>query len=198
MTKKRHVKKNDELTKKSKNKKRKTKKYKKIKNFYLRMFLITMDFIVRISFKLIKMVFKGVKNTFKHFVSMIKSKSETDEITNENKVFANRCIIITTSIILLSVLFVVKEQSMFYAYPLVSCIVPFLKHSEGINNDPYNEYKDLSLYNKIIKINISILIVFFICLGSKIWIINPCMILIFITPLILGNLNKESQWKLYE
>lgn len=202
MTKKKPMKKNEESTKKTakKSKKKRTKKYKKIKNIYLRIFFLTTDVIARTSFKGLKIAFNGLKRTFNCLTSTINSKRSNPDSENykESKVFANRCIIITTSIILLSIFFVFIEKNMLYAYPLCSCILPFIKYSEGINYDPYNEYKDLALYNKIIKINILCLAGLYVCLGSKIWLINPYMIFIFVIPIIIGNLKKESEWKLYQ
>lgn len=116
----------------------------------------------------------------------------------DKKIFSTRCNLITLGVVLLSVCFVFVEKSIFYAYPLLTCILPFMKLSEGINLDVYNQYKDLKLYNSILKINAFIL--GFVVIGwyQELWFINVLSTTTFIIPYIVGNINKEENWEIYD
>lgn len=167
----------------------KIKKHKRIKNIYFRFFYIISLFFIKGFINLIKILFVNLVKVFN------KKENYKD---HENKIFSNRCSIIMASIIVLSILFIYLKDSIFYAYPLLTCVTPIVILSEGINSDPYNQYKDLSLCNKVLKVNAFVFIISYIILSEKIWFISFSMISIFIIPLIIGNLNKEKNWENYE
>lgn len=175
----------------SKEKKRSynTKKHKKINNIYFRFFYVISLFFIKAFINLTKTLFVNIGK-----ISNKKEKYKNHEV----KVFSNRCSIIMVSVIVLSIVFIYLKDSIFYVYPLLTCVVPIMILSEGINADPYNQYKDLSLCNKILKTNAVVFLVIYMILNEKIWFISLSMVLIFIIPLILGNLNKEKNWKNYE
>lgn len=178
----------------SKNKKNSfnIKKHKKIENVYFRFFYIITLYFLKALKNIVKIIFINIKK-------LISNKKECQNPDKpDSKVFSFRCSLIITSIILISVLFIYIEKSIIYAYPILTCIVPIIILSEGANSDAYNQYKDLSLCNKVLKINTLLFLLIYIIFREKIWFINFSMILIFIIPLIIGNLNKEKNWKKYE
>ena len=147
-------------------------------------------------FRCITLCFKGLKNLIKMIIKMKKQKEDYKDY--DKKMLSTRCNIISASLIALSVIFIYIEESLFYAYPILTCLIPFMKLSEGINQDIYNQYKDLKLYNKILKINLSLFTLILFVKYEELWFINYFMSLIFIIPLILGNLNKEENWDTYD
>lgn len=116
----------------------------------------------------------------------------------DKKVHSTRCNIITLFMVILCVLFVLIEKNLYYSFPLLTCIYPFLKFSEGINNDLYNKYKDLKLYNRIIKLNVLLFTSIAIFKSVDYFFFNFYVILILIVPMYLGNLNKEVDWDKYD
>lgn len=117
---------------------------------------------------------------------------------HDKKVFSARCNLITASMVIMCSGFIYSEGNLFYAYPIVTCIMPFMNLAEGINSDIYEKYKDLKLYNKIIKINLFVISAILISNYEDVWFINFYMILIFLIPLILGNIHKEKEWDMYD
>lgn len=146
-------------------------------------------------FRFISLCFRGLSGLIRVLLGIKKQKEEYKDY--DKKMISTRCNIISASLIALSVIFVYVEESLFYAYPIITCLVPFMKLSEGINEDIYNQYKDLKLYNRILKINLSLLVLVLFIKYEEFWFINYFMSLTFIVPLILGNLNREENWDTY-
>lgn len=165
------------------------KNHKKIKNIYFRFFYVIIVYFVKALINIFKILFTNIKK-------ILDNKKKYKNY--DNKVFSYRCSFMMALIVILSVLFVYMERSMIYIYPILTCVVPIMILSEGINSDIYNQYKDLSLCNKILKINTFAFLLLYIIFNEKIWFIKFSMILIFIVPLIIGNVNKEKHWKKYE
>lgn len=165
------------------------KNHKKIKNIYFRFFYVIIVYFVKALINIFKILFTSIKK-------ILDNKKEYKNY--DNKVFSYRCSFMMALIVILSVLFVYMERSIIYIYPILTCVLPIMILSEGINSDIYNQYKDLSLCNKILKINTLSFLLIYIIFNKKIWFIKFSMILIFIIPLIVGNLNKEKNWKKYE
>lgn len=171
---------------------------KKQKNLFLSIFL-----------ELIKMLFSLLAYLFLSIVKLLiflfiktfynKNINEDNEIEGfDKKVFSYRCIIITSIMIVLISAFVYYKESLFYSYPILTCILPFMLMSEGINFQEDNKYKDLKLYNSIIRKNIIVTSIVFLISYKEIWFISPFMILIMIIPLIIGNLFKTNDYKNYD
>lgn len=165
------------------------KKHKKIKNIYFRFFYVITMYFIKALISMFKILFINIKK-------IVVKKKEHENF--EKKVFSYRCSLIMASIIILSILFIYMETSLIYAYPILTCVVPITILSEGANLDAYNQYKDLSLCNKVLKINAILFLLIYMLFSEKIWFISFNMIFIFIVPLIIGNINKEKNWKNYE
>lgn len=161
----------------------KSKKNKKIKNFYFRILYAVITYFIRALISITKIITSNL-------ITLINHKKKYKDY--DNKVFSYRCLFITTLIVIISTLFVYTEKSIIYVYPLLTCVVPFITLAKGINVDEKNQYDDLALYNKILKINIVLFLSIYVLLKENVWFISFYMILIFIIPFILGNIKKEE------
>lgn len=157
-----------------KRKKRNSRRSKHKKNLFFRLCSICFDKIIEI---------KENKKIYRDY---------------DKKVYSNRCNFITLSMVIMCALFVFAQKNLYYSFPLLTCVYPFLKFSEGINNDVDNKYKDLKLYNRIIKLNIFLFSTIAIFKSVDYFFFNFCIILILIVPMRLGNLNKEVDWDKYD
>ena len=147
--------------------------------------------------KILSVLFFILSKTVNFIFSKLKSYrlSKRESRNNERKMFSNRCNIISALVVLLSVFFVYVEESIFYVYPIITAVVPFMYFSEGINLDIFDEYKDLKLYNAILKINAFVLGFAIIGWYQELWFINILSTSTFIIPYIIGNINKEEDWE---
>ena len=173
--------------------------YRKIKNIYIRYILISLEFILRALIILFKNIFKTLRNTIslsQTLFSKNKQKNDDDCIDIENykekKVFSPRCAVITALIIIIVTIFVYRENSFFYIYPLITVVLPFTLLSEGINYDFHNKYKDLPLYEKILFCNLILFMIIYIVAQKKDFYINFYLISVFVIPLIVCNLDTRK------
>lgn len=146
--------------------------------------------------KLLSISFFLISKICSFIFSKIKSRyiKRKESRNNEKKVFPTRCNIISVLVILLSVFFVYVEESIFYAYPILTAVLPFMYFSEGINLDIFDEYKDLKLYNTILKLNTFALGSIIIGWYEELWFLNILACSIFIIPYFIGNFNKKDDW----
>lgn len=171
-------------------KRRKTNdKYYKGNNQKNTLCYIVLSKLLSISYILISKIFSFI---FSKIKTRYKKRKECKN--NEKKVFSTRCNIISALVILLSVLFVYVEDSIFYAYPILTVVLPFMYFSEGVNLDIFDEYKDLKLYNAILKLNTFALGSIIIGLYEELWFLNILACNIFIIPYFIGNFNKKYDW----
>ncbi|MBQ8999058.1 MAG: hypothetical protein IJ086_10290 [Clostridium sp.] len=98
------------------------------------------------------------------------------------KNFSTTCNYMTLSIVVLTALFVYIEDSLFYAFPLITVLYVFIRKGNG------NRYKDCSktdvlLYRRILLVNLFILLAIYFHYYEHLWFINIFMFSIFLVPL---------------
>lgn len=174
---------------------------KKIKNVYFRFFYIMFIYLVKFLINIFRFLLISIKkiitgdksysrkNIYKYFPKLRIFKHEE----YPHKFFSYRCSLILSIIIILSTLFVYIESDIIYIYPIFTSVIPIMILNKGATSSNYSEVKELLLCNKVLNINIFLFLLFFIINPNKnILFIKFSMILIFLVPLIIGNLNKED------
>lgn len=102
------------------------------------------------------------------------------------KVFSTTCNLMTLSIVLLCTLFVYLEESLFYAFPLITVLAIFVKFGRGNRHSDSSE-RDLVLYKKILLVNLFLVLGVFVEFQEDLWFVNFFMILIFVVPLFIAR-----------
>ncbi|MBQ8999301.1 MAG: hypothetical protein IJ086_11525 [Clostridium sp.] len=143
-----------------------------------------------------KRKYKKKSTLLKKIKSKIKKKVKASILKRWNKIknidftykpeqaknFSTTCNYMTLSIVLLTALFVYIEDSLFYAFPLITVLYVFIRKGNG------NRYKDCSktdvlLYRRILLINLFILLTIYFHYYEDLWFVNIFMFSIFLVPL---------------
>lgn len=141
---------------------------------------------------LLKKMSKKLKNKLKQIILRKWEDVKTINFKYDSansKVFSTTCNLMTLSIVLLCVLFVYIEDSLFYTFPLITVIYVFIKKGKGNRYKDYSD-RDLLLYKRIILINLFIVLAIYFHYQEDLWFINFFMVSIFLVPLIIAKCSK--------
>ena len=142
-------------------------------------------------------IFKKIKNKIKNKLKKMilrkwdnLKKIDWTYRPENSKNFSTTCNWMTFSLVLLTSLFVYIENSLFYAFPLITVLAVFVKKGTG-NRYKNSSKRDLLLYKRILLVNLFILLAIYFHYYEELWFVNILMFSIFLVPL---GIAKVSEW----